>query len=72
MVDRVGSGDAYVAGVLYGLLKDGDAQQALRIGNATCAVKNTIPGDLPSSDWKEISGIIKEHNADGPVSEMNR
>lgn len=72
VVDRIGSGDAYVAGVLFGLLKYNSPQKALAFGNATCAVKNTIPGDLPSSEFKEIELIISHHNANGPVSEMNR
>lgn len=72
VVDRLGSGDAYVAGVLFGLLKYNDPLKAVQFGNATSSVKNTIPGDLPSSDFAEISSIIKNHNASGPQSEMNR
>ncbi len=72
VIDRIGSGDAYVSGVLYGLLKYNDVQKALEYGNATSSVKNTIPGDLPASDLKEIDSIIKNHNAKGPISEMNR
>lgn len=72
VVDRVGSGDAYVGGVLFGLLKYGDPRKALQFGNATSSVKNTIPGDLPSSDFKEIDRIIRAHNATGPQSELNR
>ncbi len=72
VVDRIGSGDAYVAGVLFGLLKYASPQKALAFGNATSAVKNTIPGDLPSSDFKEISRIIKAHSVQGLQSEMDR
>lgn len=72
VVDRVGSGDAYVAGVLFGLLKYDDPFKAVQFGNATSSVKNTIPGDLPSSDFAEISSIIQNHNSIGPQSEMNR
>lgn len=72
VIDRIGSGDAYVAGVLFGLLKFDDAQMAMRIGNATSSVKNTVPGDLPSSDFDEISRIMNAHTAEGPVSEMDR
>ncbi len=72
VVDRIGSGDAYVAGVLFGLLNYNDPQKALEFGNATSSVKNTIPGDLPSSDFGEIAAIIKNHQSDGPQSEMNR
>lgn len=73
VVDRIGSGDAYISGVLYGLLThEGDYQKALEFGNATSSLKNTIPGDLLSTDLKEITGIIKEHKATGRVSEMDR
>ena len=73
VVDRIGSGDAYISGVLYGLLsKEGDYQRALEYGNATSALKNTIPGDLLSTDLKEIDSIIKEHKSTGRVSEMDR
>ena len=72
VADRLGSGDAYVAGVLYGLLRTGDPAKALQFGNAASAVKNTIPGDLPSSDLAEITAIIRSHQSTGPQSEMNR
>ena len=39
VIDRIGSGDAYLAGVLYGLIKTGDVRSALEIGNAASAVK---------------------------------
>lgn len=72
VVDRIGSGDAYVSGVLYGLLAYDDCQKALEIGNAASAIKNTIPGDLPSTDLNEIQKIISSHKSTGPQSEMNR
>lgn len=73
VVDRIGSGDAYISGVLYGLLAhEGDYGKALEFGNATSALKNTIPGDLLSTDLKEIEGIIKEHKSTGRVAEMDR
>ena len=73
VVDRIGSGDAYISGALYGLLtSDFDCEKAVRYGNATSAVKNTIPGDLPSSNLEEIETIIKAHNQTGPQSEMAR
>lgn len=73
VVDRIGSGDAYISGVLYGLLsKEDDYQRALEYGNATSALKNTIPGDLLSTDLKEIDSIIREHKSTGRVAEMDR
>lgn len=73
VVDRIGSGDAYISGVLYGLLsKEGSCQKALEYGNACGAVKDTIPGDMPMSDHAEISRIIRDHQTVGAVSEMDR
>ncbi|WP_306569312.1 sugar kinase [Faecalispora jeddahensis] len=72
VVDRIGSGDAYVAGVLFGLLKYGDHQKALEFGNASSAVKNTVPGDMPASDFRDIERLIEEHQNKGLQSEMNR
>ncbi len=73
VVDRIGSGDAYISGVLYGLLAhEGNYVKALEFGNATSALKNTIPGDLLSTDLKEIEGIIREHKSTGRIAEMDR
>lgn len=73
VVDRIGSGDAYCSGVLYGLLREGGGcASALRYGNASSAAKNTIPGDMPSLDREEIENIIHDHETVGYHSEMNR
>lgn len=73
VVDRIGSGDAYISGVLYGLLAhDGNYRKALEYGNAISALKNTIPGDMICTDLKEIEGIINEHRSTGRVAEMDR
>lgn len=73
VVDRIGSGDAYVSGVLFGLLSEGgNCQKAIQFGNASSAVKNTIPGDMPSLNYKEIKNIIRDHRNLGYQSEMDR
>ena len=73
VVDRIGSGDAYISGALYGLLKyDMDCQKALEYGNACGAMKNTVLGDLLVSDLKEIDAMIRDHQTTGRVSEMDR
>ena len=44
-VDRVGGGDAFAGGLIYGLLKYGeDAQKALNFAVAAGCLKHTIPG----------------------------
>jgi 2-dehydro-3-deoxygluconokinase len=72
VVDRIGSGDAYVAGVLFGIVKFNCLQKALEFGNAMAALKNTVPGDLPACDFKEIEQLIASHKKTGTDSEMNR
>ena len=72
VVDRIGSGDAYLAGVLYGLVKDRDIFRALEVGNALSAVKNTVAGDMSASSIDEIRAVIKSHKATGPQDEMVR
>lgn len=72
VIDRIGSGDAYVAGVLYGILKDGSLQRALAVGNALSAVKNTVSGDMSASSIDEIESVISSHTAVGRQDEMVR
>ena len=72
VIDRIGSGDAYIAGVLFGLVRYGDITRALEIGNALSAVKNTIVGDLPASSITEVEGVIRSHKSTGKQEEMIR
>jgi len=71
VVDRIGSGDAYLSGVLSALLLELGPEQALKAGNAMAAIKNTVIGDIPVSDWKEIRATIAAHEGK-QTSEMNR
>lgn len=72
VVDRIGSGDAYVAGALYGLLKYGTTKAAVQYGDAMAAVKDTVIGDMTECDLTDIERVIKNHTTDGPKSEMVR
>ena len=72
VIDRIGSGDAYLAGVLYGLIKDKDITRALEVGNALSAVKNTVNGDMSASSIDEIRAVINSHKATGHQDEMVR
>jgi 2-dehydro-3-deoxygluconokinase len=45
IVDRLGAGDAFAAGVLHGLLDGGDAKAAAEAGLALTALKHSLPGD---------------------------
>lgn len=72
VIDRVGSGDAYVAGVLYGVLSGGTIEEAMSYGNALSAIKNTVVGDMSVSSIDEVQSVIKAHHATGHQDEMVR
>ena len=62
-VDRLGGGDAFAAGFLYGYLSTADARQrlatALQWGAATAALKYTIPGDAPLVERREVEALVQ-------------
>lgn len=72
VVDRIGSGDAFVSGVLYAVLAGLPMQQAVEYGNAMAAMKVTVAGDFPCTSLREIDATIAAHHSSGPQSEMNR
>jgi 2-dehydro-3-deoxygluconokinase len=57
IVDRIGTGDAYMAGLIYGLLTFTDLQQAVEFGVAASALKHTIPGDVNLATVAEITTL---------------
>ncbi len=72
VIDRVGSGDAYVAGVLYGILSGGKIDDAMSYGNALSAIKNTVSGDMSISSIDEVNSVINSHRSEGIQDEMVR
>ncbi len=72
VIDRVGSGDAYVAGVLYGILSGASIEDAMSYGNALSAIKNTVSGDMSISSMEEVTSVISSHRATGIQDEMVR
>lgn len=72
VIDRVGSGDAYVAGVLFGLVKYGDISKALETGNALSALKNTVVGDMSPFSPEEVQTVIDAHKTAEFGGEMER
>ncbi len=57
IVDRVGSGDSFAGGFLYGYLKDGPAA-GVRYGVAISALKQTNPGDLVWATREEVERLL--------------
>ncbi|MFC4722629.1 PfkB family carbohydrate kinase [Geojedonia litorea] len=68
VVDRVGSGDAFMGGLIYGLLNlPNDKQRALNFAVAACCLKHTISGDYNLVSVKEVENMI-DGDATGKVS----
>ena len=57
IVDRVGGGDSFAAGVICGLLDGKDFKEALEFGVAASALKHTIPGDINLVTRKEVETL---------------
>jgi len=60
IVDRVGGGDAYISGLLYGLLNEMDLQYSLEFGCCASVLKHTVHGDANSFSVNEIDSFMKQ------------
>ncbi len=58
IVDRLGAGDSFAAGLIHGLL-DGDVQKGLDWGVAASAIKHSIPGDFAWITRQEVETMLK-------------
>ena len=59
IVDRVGSGDSFASGFIYGLVTGMEMKDAAEFGVAASALKHTIPGDFNHTTLNEITGLMK-------------
>ncbi|WP_276391049.1 sugar kinase [Eudoraea chungangensis] len=57
IIDRVGTGDAFAAGLIYGLLHYDD-KQALAFASAACALKHTVPGDVNMVSLDNVKNLM--------------
>ncbi|MDN3618372.1 sugar kinase [Polaribacter undariae] len=58
IVDRIGTGDAFAAGIIHGLQKFDD-YKAMQFGSAACAIKHTYLGDINYANEKEVMSILE-------------
>lgn len=65
VIDRVGTGDAFAAGVIYGLLHYDDIK-ALKFATAACALKHTVPGDVNLVSLENVISLM-EGNTSGKI-----
>ena len=58
ILDRVGGGDSFAAGFIYGLMTTQDAQRAVDYGAAHGALAMTTPGDTSMASKKEVEALM--------------
>lgn len=59
IVDRVGGGDSFGAGLIYGFVNGFDNKSALEFAVAASALKHTIEGDFNRVGVKEVESLLK-------------
>ena len=68
IIDRIGAGDAFMAGIIYGLINwPNDHQSALEFAVAATCLKHSISGDINLSTAEEIKALMSGHGG-GRVS----
>jgi 2-dehydro-3-deoxygluconokinase len=63
VLDRVGSGDAFAAGFIYGFLTDKGVRYAIECGTAHAALAMTTPGDNSMATLSEIESLMSGEGA---------
>ncbi len=58
ILDRVGGGDSFASGLIYGLITTGDPERAVNYGAAHGALAMTTPGDTSMATLKEVEKIM--------------
>ena len=58
IIDRVGGGDAFLAGIIYGYFEKMNLIETLRFANAASALKHTIYGDVNLCSLEEINEVL--------------
>ncbi|MDP2932947.1 MAG: PfkB family carbohydrate kinase, partial [bacterium] len=58
-VDRVGGGDAFAGGLIYGLLNTLGLQGSLEFATAASCLKHSVPGDFNRFTVDEVNALLK-------------
>ncbi|WP_406601184.1 sugar kinase [Micromonospora yasonensis] len=59
ILDRVGGGDSFASGLIYGLLEDRGLATAVEYGAAHGALAMTTPGDTSMASLKEVEALVR-------------
>ena len=60
IVDRVGGGDSFSGGIIYGLMRLGSPKDALEFATALSCLKHSVPGDFCRVSLDEVNALLKE------------
>lgn len=63
ILDRVGGGDSFASGLIYGFLSSGDAAEAVNYGAAHGALAMTTPGDTSMASLDEVKKLMRGGSA---------
>lgn len=63
VIDRIGGGDGFAAGLIYGLLTGRSPEESLRLGWAHGALLTTFPGDVTMARREEVEALAKGGSA---------
>lgn len=63
IMDRVGGGDSFASGFIYGLMETNDAAQAVNYGICHGALAMTTPGDTTMASKEEVEALLKGKGA---------
>ena len=64
IVDRIGGGDAFAAGVLHGLINGWAPERTIRFGLAAGCLKHSIPGDFNLVSEADVEALVGEGRYD--------
>ena len=59
VVDRIGGGDAFTAGLIYGLLMGETSERTIEFAAAASCLKHTIPGDFNLVSMDEVKHLVE-------------
>ena len=60
IVDRIGTGDAFAAGILHGLLTGMPIADTVRFGLAAACLKHSIPGDFNLVERADVEDLVAQ------------
>jgi 2-dehydro-3-deoxygluconokinase len=67
IVDRIGSGDAFTAGLIFGLLQGFEPGRLINFATACGALKHTVPGDIANISRLEIESFLQGQGRRGTI-----